>query len=366
MEYVPTILVVDDEPLNREMLCAQLVGLGYKVTNAETGLGALAQILASPPDCVLLDIMMPEMDGRQVLEKLHEDKLLRRLPVIMVTALDDRNSMVTCLELGAEDYLVKPYDRHVLRARIENCLAKKRYRDQEDDLWRHVRDYNLHLEGKLAEQVRQVAEAQLSTIFALSKLVESRDCEMGRHLERVRSYCEIIAQELERRGDFSGQINGAFTRHLCAASPLHDIGKVAIPDAILLKPDKLEPAEFELMKRHCTIGEETLRAVQGSYRDNKFLEIGIEIAASHHERWDGSGYPRGLAEEQIPLSARILAIGDVYDVLTSKRCYKSALSHEESRDLIAAQRTQFDPRVLDAFLACEQRILVANYSLQEA
>ncbi len=349
---------MDDEEANREILEDQIGILGHKTLMAENGLSALAQVEKHSPDLVLLDIMMPEMDGHQVLERLKSDSKTRDIPVIVISALDDMNSVVPCIQRGADDYLVKPFKSEILKARVTSSLEKKWLRDEKEVLRGQLQDYNLRLEDRVQEQLKQIATGHLSTIFAMSKLAESRDPETGEHLDRMREYCRILAQQLSGLPQYADTIDPIYIDNIFAASPLHDIGKVGVPDRILLKPGKLTNEEFEIMKTHATVGAEALRAVSLECPDNLFVAIGIEIAESHHEKWDGSGYPHGLSGEDIPLAGRILALGDVYDALTSKRCYKDAFTHEKSRDIILEGRGKhFDPDVVDAFLATEEEFV---------
>jgi putative two-component system response regulator len=223
-----------------------------------------------------------------------------------------------------------------------------------------ARDFEvrMELERKVQRQLQDLAEAQLAMIFALSKLSESRDSDTGLHLERVREYCRILATELARRPEFAEAITAEFVELVFRASPLHDIGKVAIPDSILRKPAKLTPEEFAVMKTHTELGAQTLRQVAQQYPGNRLVSLGIEIAEGHHEKWDGSGYPRGLSGVGIPLPARIVALADVYDALTSRRPYKAPFTVEETRKLILDGRgTHFDPAMVDAFVAVEDQFL---------
>jgi putative two-component system response regulator len=355
MARAAKILIVDDEQTNRIVLDGMMVALGYQTTLAENGLSALAAVESESPDLVLLDIMMPEMDGYQVLDHLQASPATRGLPVIVISALDDVGSVARCIERGADDYLPKPFNPTVLRARVSASLEKKRLRDQEAAYREQIENYNIRLETRVREQVQQITASQMTTIFAMSKLAESRDPETGEHLERMREYCRVLAEHLCQLGEYAEEADEGFVDDIYAASPLHDIGKVGIPDRILLKPGRLTPEEFDAMKRHVCIGAETLKAVHEQHRTNQFVLTGIAIAEAHHEKWDGSGYPYGLAGRDIPLAARILALGDVYDALTSKRCYKEAFSHEKSRAIILEGRAQhFDPGVVDAFVANEE------------
>jgi putative two-component system response regulator len=353
-QYGP-LLVVDDNENNRDMLSRRLMRLGYVVHTAEDGLAALKMMASVKFDLVLLDVMMPGLDGYEVLQRMKADENLRDIPVLMISALQEIESIVRCITLGAEDYLPKPFDPVLLKARVGACLEKKRLHDQAAIHLHQIKKYNTHLEEMVREQVRDISMAQLGAIFALSKLAESRDSDTGTHLERVREYCKILAKELSKREKYKQLTDQHYLDTFYAASPLHDIGKVGIPDHILLKNGKLSDEEFGIMKTHTVLGAATLRAADQEHPGNSFLQIGIEIAESHHEKWDGSGYPCGLAGEAIPLTARILALADVYDALRTKRCYKEAFSHQKSCDIIAESKgTHFDPDVVDCFFATEQ------------
>lgn len=348
------ILVVDDNEMNRDVLKRRLDRDGHEVLLAADGQEAIRILKNTPIDLVLLDIMMPVMDGYQALHIIKTDPSIRHIPVIVITALDELESAVRCIEQGAEDYVGKPFNHVLLRARVRACLDKKRLYDLEQEHTSAVKAHNLLLEDKVKQQVKEISSAQLAAIFSMSKLAESKDPETGEHLERMREYCVIISRQLAKTARYANSIATDFHDAIYSASPLHDIGKVGIPDSILLKPGKLTDEEWIIMKQHPLIGGETLRAVDRQYTGNAFIKTGIEIAECHHEKWNGTGYPHGLKGEQIPLSARILALGDVYDALTSKRCYKEAFSHEKSRQIIIAEAgSHFDPDVITAFLSCE-------------
>ena len=349
------VLVVDDHELNLDLLTRRLEREGHRVVQARDGREALACLRSQPIDLVLLDIMMPVLDGYQTLAEIKSDSALRDIPVIMITAVNEVESAATCIEHGAEDYICKPFNPVLLRARVAACLERKRLRDAERLRQQQVERQNLLLGGRVDQQLRELSSAQLAAIFAMSKLAESRDPETGEHLDRMREYCVILARQLSALPRYREIIDQTFQDNLYAASPLHDIGKVGIPDEILRKPGRLTPEEWAIMRTHSSIGGDTLREVDRQYPGNAFIRTGIEIAESHHERWDGSGYPHGLRGERIPLVARILALADVYDALTSRRCYKEAFPHEQSREIILAESGRhFDPDVVQAFLAREQ------------
>lgn len=345
-----TVLVVDDVEMNRDLLSRRLQRQGYQVAVAENGLQAIEMLSRDPIDLILLDIMMPEMDGYQVLGHLKQDERLKHIPVIMITALNEIDSVVRCIEMGAEDYLPKPFNPVLLQARVNASLERKRSHDMKEEYRQRIEDHNRLLEHLVNEQVQKIAAAQFSTLFAMSKLAESRDPETGKHLERIREYCKALAENMASAGPYRHLINVGYVANLYSASPLHDIGKVGIPDRILQKPGKLDADEWKIMQTHASIGADTLRAVLGHHPDNQFLHIGIEIAEGHHEKWDGSGYPFGLRGQEIPLSARILALADVYDALTTQRCYKPPFPHDQVTEMIVAQSGKhFDPVVVSAF-----------------
>jgi len=348
------ILVVDDQEANRDILSRRLQRDGFDAYCAADGEEALTLVRQRGFDLILLDIMMPKLNGYEVLERLQEHPNLRHIPVVVISALEELDSAVRCIELGAVDYLPKPCNPVLLRARVASSIAKKRAHDSEERHRDQLHMLNAQLEQRVSEQVTQITAGQLTTIFAMSKLAESKDPETGAHLDRLREYCKLVATHLARVDGYRDQIDEGFIDTIYAASPLHDIGKVGVPDDILLKPGKLTEEEWRVMKTHTTIGAETLRAVDREHPGSAFVRMGIEIAEGHHERWDGSGYPYGVQGISIPLSARILALADVYDALTSVRCYKRAFSHGESRAIILEGRaTHFDPGVVDAFLETE-------------
>jgi putative two-component system response regulator len=357
-ESVSSLLVVDDNEMNRDMLVRRLKPLGYRVDTACDGGQALEMLQDGAYDLVLLDIMMPVMDGFEVLQQMKLQQRLKSVPVIMITALDDTTSAARCIDMGAEDYLTKPFDPTLLKARISSCLERKRLHDQESLYRTKIEEYNNQLQERVRQQVQEISQAQLGAIFAMSKLAESRDPETGEHLERMREYCKVLSQQLSKLPKYEIIIDSTFISDIFAASPLHDIGKVGIDDSVLLKAGKLTDQEWVIMKLHPVIGAETLREVDKQHPGNSLIRMGIDIAASHHEKWDGSGYPYGLQGTEIPLVARILALGDVYDALTSKRCYKEAFSHDKSRQIvIESGGSHFDPEVVEAFIQTEDEFM---------
>ncbi len=362
-----SILIADDIETNRDLLCRRLGKMGFRLLTANNGLEVLESLAQASVDLVLLDLMMPLMDGIEVLQCMRQDVRYRDIPVIMITANDDVENAVRCIDMGAEDYLVKPFNHTMLRARVNACLERKRLRDQEVRYRGRIKRQNDELEERVHRQVREISESQLATIFAMSKLAESRDPETGKHLERMREYCRLLSRQLGRTAAYYAEIDETFVENIYAASALHDIGKVGVDDAVLLKPGKLTEEEWVLMRRHPVLGADTLREVDHQHPGNGFIRIGIDIAESHHEKWDGSGYPYGKRKKEIPLVGRILALGDVYDALTSQRCYKKAFSHEKSRSIIEeGEGRHFDPDVVQAFREVETEFLRVRQAFQDA
>lgn len=362
-----SVLIVDDNEMNRDLLMRRLGDCGFQLAAAENGKDALVMMRQQSFDLILLDIMMPVMDGYETLELMQKDELLRRIPVIMITALDDVDCAVRCIEMGAVDYVTKPFNAVLLKARVGASLERKRLSDQEQRHRLAIEHSNQHLSEEVRAKIREISRSQLAAIFAMSKLAESRDPETGEHLERMREYCRLLSEQLSRMPKYRSIIDREFVENIYAASPLHDIGKVGIEDSVLLKPGSLTDAEWILMKQHPIIGAETLREVDRQHPGNAFIHTGIDIAESHHEKWDGSGYPYGRSGEDIPLVARILALGDVYDALTSKRCYKDAFSHQKSRDIIAqSSGSHFDPDVVLAFFETEDEFMKVRMNFMDA
>lgn len=341
----PTILVVDDTPDNLSLMSGLLRG-NYKVKLAHSGERAL-QIAGgeAKPDLILLDIMMPEMDGYEVLRRLQQEPGSRQIPVIFLTAMTAAEDEKIGLDLGAVDYISKPINPAIVLARVNTQLQLKFARDL-------LQNQNAHLEREVQKRTREVVAIQDVTIRAITSLAETRDNETGNHIRRTQHYVKVLAQQLQLHSRFSHELDAETIESLFKSAPLHDIGKVGIPDHILLKPGRLEPDEFEIMKTHTTLGRDAiLHAEQELGESIAFLRHAKEIAYSHQEKWDGSGYPEGLVGEAIPLSARLMAVADVYDALISRRVYKPAFSHEKAVAIISEGRgSHFDPDMVDAFL----------------
>ena len=341
------VLVVDDYPENLAVLGAVLAQAGHAVSVAIDGETALRLARRTPaPELILLDVMMPGLDGHEVLRRLRADPLTADIPVMFVTALGEPEDEERGLALGAADYLTKPIQPLVVLARVRTQLLARRQRE-----W--LRDQNAALEAEVARRMHDNELTQQVTIRALAHLAETRDPETGNHILRTQSYVNRLARLLCTHPRFAAELDEPGIALLTRSAPLHDIGKVGIPDHILLKPGKLTPEEWQVMKTHSALGAEAIvQAERDIERPLAFLSLAKEIARWHHERWDGSGYPDGLAGEAIPVSARLMAVADVFDALVSPRVYKRAMSFEQARDtLLAGRGSQFDPDVLDAMLA---------------
>jgi putative two-component system response regulator len=353
-----TIMVVDDTPANLKLLTEMLQGQGFRLLAFPSGKMALSAAAKNPPDLILLDITMPGMNGFEVCEQLKADEMLKDIPVLFISALTDTADKVKAFAVGGVDYVTKPFQFEEVNARIQTHLRLR-------SLQLELEKYNHRLEELVKEKVAEISNSQVATIVALAKLAESRDDDTGAHIERTRAYCKVLAEKLRENPRYAASISDTFIENLYQASPLHDIGKVGIPDSILLKQGKLTPEEFEVMKTHTTIGANTLQSARSKYPHNALLNMGIAVGRSHQEKWDGSGYPDGLAGEDIPLSARIMAVADVYDALRSNRPYKTGFTHEESMEIIIkGSGKHFDPALIEAFKEVEGRLAEIRNSMQ--
>lgn len=344
----PTLLAVDDTADNLALL-NDLLSKQYKVKLANSGAKALKIAAAAPPpDLILLDIMMPGMDGYEVCRQLKLQAATRDIPVIFLTACADAEAERAGLEAGAVDYVTKPFNPPVLLARVKTHLALKAQAD-------FLRDKSAFLEAEVDKRTREIRAIQDVTIHTLASLAETRDSETGNHIRRTQFYVKALARRLCENPGLAAILTPRYIEMLFKSAPLHDIGKVGIPDSILLKPGRLSPEEFEIMKTHTTLGRQAIEhAEQLLGMQVDFLSMSKDIAQSHQEKWDGSGYPQQLAGDAIPLSARLMALADVYDALISRRIYKPAMSHAQAAEIIVAGRGQhFDPDVVDAFLAIQ-------------
>lgn len=318
------VLVVDDEPISRQVAAHTLESAGYCVHEASNGREALEILLSSSIELVVCDWSMPEMDGLELCRRLRSGTVDRYVYMILLTGNGQPADILAGLQAGADEFLVKPFNPVELVLRV-------------------------NIGRRIIEQ-----ESRAITVFALARLAESRDFETGGHLKRVSHYCRVLAEHLRCEDVFEGQIDADFVRMVAETSPLHDIGKVAIPDFILRKPGPLTADEFAIMKTHTVQGAAALAETAAEFPNARFLQMAHEIALYHHEKFNGSGYPFGLSGDEIPLAARIVALADAYDAITSKRSYKPAISPERARSLIVADSgTHFDPRVVAGFLAME-------------
>ena len=322
------VLVVEDDSVSAEILANTLKEFGFEVTTAVNGKEAFELVRTGRYRLVVSDWEMPEMNGIELCRQIRARQWSSYIYVILVTSYDQVENVVEGLNAGADDFLTKPLQPEELRVRL-----------------------------RTGQRILSL-ESRDVVIFSLAKLAESRDPETGAHLERMREYCLIVGEEISQWDRYYRDVDGEYVQLLYLTSPLHDIGKVGIPDKVLLKPGRFTPEEFEIMKQHSVIGASTLDAAARAYPEAQFLSVAREIALTHHERHDGNGYPYGLSGSQIPLCGRITALADVYDALTTKRVYKPAFDHSKARDIILEGRgTQFDPDVIEAFLRHEDEFV---------
>jgi putative two-component system response regulator len=359
-----TVLVVDDTPQNITIL-GELLQPHYTVRATNSGERALQAVRSQPqPDLVLLDVMMPGMDGYEVLRRLKTDKATQNIPVVFVTALGDEQNEEHGLELGAVDYIAKPFKPAIVLARVRTHLELKQARDR-------LAHQNEWLEQEVARRMSENLLIQDLSMRALACLAEARDTDTGNHILRTQTYIATLGRHLRQHERFRDALSGKQIDRIVKAAPLHDLGKVGIPDAILLKPGRLTPEEMEVMKTHPSIGaaaiekamKESLAAADEAMAAQAsgafaFLQTARDIALTHHEKWDGSGYPQGLQGDAIPVSGRLMALADVFDALICRRVYKEAMPIEQATEIIVAGRGKhFDPDVVDAFLACRDEFL---------
>ena len=330
------VLVADDDTSSLITLQAYLESLGYEVSTATNGREAFEMIQANDFRLVISDWEMPELNGLDLCRRVRERQLASYVYFIMLTGRQNEDDLIEGLDAGADDFVRKPFKPDELRVRL-----------------------------RAADRIAAL-EGRDIFIFSLAKLAESRDTDTGAHLERMREYSRVLAEYMSTTEKYSDIVDADYIRTVYATSPLHDIGKVGIPDDILLKPGRLTPEEFEIMKMHTVIGYETLESAVLNNPSAKFYRFAQDIVLNHHERWDGKGYPNGVSGEQIPLCGRIVSVADVYDALTTKRVYKNAFTHEKAREIILEGRgSAFDPDVVDAFLAMEDEFVRIKDRLNE-
>jgi len=354
----PVVLVVDDTPDNLSLMSGLLKDL-YKVKVANNGEKAISIANSdSPPDLILLDIMMPGMSGYQVCQVLKASQATRAIPIIFLTAITATEHEKKGLELGAVDFITKPVNPPVVLARVATQLQVKLAAD-------FLKDQNAFLEAEVQRRGRELAAIQDVTILAMASLAETRDNDTGNHIRRTQHYVKLLATHLTHHPRFRLFLDDHTIELLFKSAPLHDIGKVGIPDRILLKPGRFEPHEMAIMKTHCALGRDAIQHAEDQLGlEVEFLKYAKEIAYGHQEKWDGSGYPQGLAGDAIPTSARLMAVADVYDALISRRVYKEGMPHEKAVAIITEGRgSHFDPDIVDAFLslAAQFREVAARY-----
>ena len=341
------ILIVDDDAAIRRLLRG-LLGNDYRMAEAASGEQAMEILPAFCPDLVLLDILMPGIDGYETCRRIKASR--SDIQIVMISAISSPEQQLRAFEVGADDYLVKPFDPQDLRARVRLHFQLREATAVASSIRAEIESHNSNLRGLTAQHAQEIVAIQDAAVFTLAKVAESRDQETGGHLVRMRDYSHILAEELAQDGRYADQISGQFLQDLYRSSPLHDIGKVGIRDEILLKPGRLTPEEFETMQQHTVIGANILDQAVARLRGGGFLAMAALIARFHHERFDGAGYPAGLVAQEIPLPARIVAVADVYDALTSVRPYKPAYPTDEAESIIRRDSGRhFDPVIVEAF-----------------
>ena len=344
------ILVVDDDKAN--LALAQKILLPqYRIAASGSGAAALKYLEHNRPDLILLDINMPDMDGFAVMEELRKKENTASIPVIFLTAYNLAETEIRCFQVGAMDFVTKPFVPDILLSRVGKTIELDQYRHKLEEMVKEQAE-------KLMENTRRISLIQDSVIVGMANLIESRDGSTGKHVKNTQMYVRMIADELYERGLYPEELTPEYIEDLCKAAPLHDVGKIKIPDSILQKPGKLTPEEFDTMKQHTTYSRSIIKTIIGDVEDAHYVKIVEDIALYHHERWDGTGYPVGLAGEEIPLAARIMAVADVFDALYEERCYKPPVRPiERIIQIIADGRgTQFDPVIAGIFMEMMPRL----------
>lgn len=330
------IIIAEDELVTRNLLAKALKTAGYDVTAVADGKQALDELRRSSTQLVISDWEMPNLNGIELCRAIRSGDFDRYIYLIMLTSHDRPEDVVQGLEAGADDFVKKPFNPAEIIVRIRG-----------------------------GQRLLSIESTEM-TIFAMARLAESRDPETGAHLERVRGYCRVLAEYMMPLPQYEGIIDTDYARLIFQTSPLHDIGKIAIPDCVLLKAARLSDEEFDIMKTHTSLGAATLESAMKRYPNARFLRMARDIALTHHEKFDGRGYPNGLAGASIPLCGRIVALADVYDALTSKRVYKEAFTHTIAHSIIVKDSgTHFDPAVVDAYLQCEKSFVEIRSKYQD-
>ena len=350
MDRQKTIMIVDDTEMNIIILVEALQD-DYELIVAINGLEAIELLGEQKPDLILLDIMMPEMDGYEVLKSIKKNEDLEHIPVILLSAITDSDSKNKGFSLGAVDYVTKPFEIVEVMARVKTQLRL-------EDARLILENQNIILEKKVKQRTELIERTNSATIYCLAALAETRDPETGEHIKRTQEYIRELALELREKEEYKEVLTDEYIDLLYKSAPLHDIGKVGVKDNILLKPGKLTAEEFEEMKKHTIYGGESLMVGINELGEESFLTLAKEIAVTHHEKWDGSGYPMGLSNKEIPISGRLMALSDVYDALISKRVYKEPFTHEEAKNIILeSSGTHFDPDIVEAFIKKESKFI---------
>ena len=338
------ILVVDDDKTN--LTLAQKILLSqFRIAATNSGKAALKYLEHNHPDLILLDINMPEMDGFEVMEQIRGDKRTADIPIIFLTADDKADTEIRCFQMGAMDFVRKPFIPDVLMSRVSKTIELEQYRNNLEKMVEEQAD-------KITESTRRISAIQDSVIVGMANLIESRDGSTGKHVKNTQIYVKMIADELHKRGLFPGELTEEFIENIRKAAPLHDVGKIKVPDAVLQKPGQLTVEAFETMKTHTVHSRKIIDTIIGDVEDGEYVKVVGDIAMYHHERWDGTGYPTGLAGEDIPLAARIMAVADVFDALYEERVYKPPIRPIERilQIMMEGRGTQFDPVIIDVFM----------------
>ena len=350
MDRKKTIMIVDDTEINIVIL-VEALNEDYEVIVAINGLEAMALLEKQKPDLILLDIIMPVMDGYSVLKTIKQKEDLIHIPVVMLSVITDSDSKTKGFSLGAVDYITKPFEIVEVKARIKTQLRLEEAR-------LILENQNIVLEDKVKERTELLERTNSAAIYCLAALAETRDPETGEHIKRTQKYIRELALELQGTEEYQNVLTNEYIELLYKSAPLHDIGKVGVKDSILLKPGALTAEEFEEMKKHTIYGERSLMVGIKELGEDSFLTLAKEIALTHHEKWDGSGYPFGISKKSIPICGRLMALSDVYDALISKRVYKSAFTHEQAKAvIIKGKGTHFDPDIVDAFIKREAQFI---------
>lgn len=347
---IPNILIVDDIGTNLAILTSIIKRAGYMPRLVYSAKQAISAIESKTPNLILLDISMPDIDGFDLCSMLKKKPSTREIPVIFISALNSTEDKVRGFQLGAVDYITKPFDGEEVILRINTHLKIYTMRKE-------LEAYNRRLCKIINDQIRKVYEGQRAVLYAMAKLTVAKDATKKDHLERTGRNSKLLAMSMQLSPKFKDMISDSFIETIELAALLHDIGKISIPDHVLLKPAELNTQEREIVKTHARIGADTLREIYSYCDQNEYIRMAIEIAEHHHENWDGTGYPDGLSGTEIPLSARIVSIIDTYDGLISERCYRKALSHEKTMKIInEASGKKFDPDIVQVFNKIQHQI----------